>query len=80
MAPTLKVLQVKDYTIPLFGNKRPAPYGNLLVTDGKQMAWCKIRDEEGFPYRQYVVFRRKRFRVKNTGSLWTPKYEVGEEM
>lgn len=71
----LTVKRIVDYTIPLFGNKRCLPYGTLLVSDGTEEKRCPIHGD--FP--QYIIFRRRRYRVRRVGNLYHPLYEIVEE-
>jgi len=73
----MKITGVQGYTIPMFGNKRALPYGDLIVTDdeGKNEKLVPIKDEEGTG-RQYVTFMRKRYYVENAGSLYSPRFVI----
>lgn len=70
----LKVIGIQNYTIPMFGNKRCLPYGNLVVTDGDKTQVCPIKDASDGS--QYIHFRRKPYKVRNRGGLYSPVYAV----
>ena len=70
----LAVIKTVEYTIPMFGNKHSNPYGKLLVTDGKTEKICKILED--LSGNLYVTFHRKRYIVKNYGTLYSPHFEV----
>lgn len=67
----LVIKKICDYTIPIFGNKRVLPYAKLLVSDGITEKLRPIIDDGG---RQYITFNRKRYYIKNAGSLYSPHY------
>lgn len=69
----MKILKILEYTIPMFGNIRCMPYGKLLVSDGTKEKVVNIKDDKE---RQYFTFDRKRFYIKQTGSLYNPNYEL----
>lgn len=69
----MKIEKVVNYTIPYCGNKRIQPYGNLIVTDGIERKTCKIKDYE-HSARQYITFNRKRYDVRNAGTLYSPNF------
>lgn len=59
-----EVKGIISYTIPMFGNRRALPYGDLLI----------IRDSRDGE--QYVTFKRRRYPVVNIGSLYSPAYKL----
>ena len=69
----LVIKKICDYTIPIFGNKRVLPYAKLLVITEKLRP---IIDDGG---RQYITFNRKRYYIKNAGSLYSPHYVFADE-
>lgn len=69
----IKIEALKNYTIPYFGNKRIFSYGDLVVSDGKNRKTVKIKDEGA---KQYITFNRKRYYVRNAGSLYGPKFVI----
>lgn len=69
----IKILELKNYTIPYCGNKRIQPYGDLVVTDGAHKKTTKIMDDG---IKQYITFNRKRYYVRNAGKLYSPKYVI----
>lgn len=65
----ITIVKVVDWTIPLFGNKRIFAYGKLLVSDGKMRQLVTTKeDSSGL----YITFNRKRYRIRNNGSLYNP--------
>lgn len=71
----MKIEKVLNYTIPYCGNKRIFPYGDLVVTDGSEKKTCKIKDCTNSS-RQYITFNRKRYYIRNAGTLHSPKYVI----
>ena len=63
----ITIEKIISWTIPLFGNKRIFAYGKLLVSDGKTK-----EDSSG----SYITFNRKRYRIRNNGSLYNPLLQV----
>ena len=63
-----EVKGIISYTIPMFGNRRALPYGDLLIKV------CRIRDS--IDGGQYVTFKRRRYPVVNIGSLYSPAYKL----
>ena len=71
----IKVKDVLKWTIPMFGNKHSEPYGKLLVGDGETERVVKTKEDS---CGSYITFNRKRYRISNKGSLYSPKLEVAE--
>lgn len=71
----VQIKKVIDWTIPFFGNKRIFAYGKLLVSDGKKERIVKTKEDY---CGSYITFNRKRYRIKNNGSLYSPKLQVVE--
>ena len=69
----IKIEKLKNYTVPYCGNKRRFSYGDLVVSDGEIRKTVKIQ-EEGV--NQYVTFNRKRYYVRNAGTLYSPKFVI----
>lgn len=67
--------RVIDWTIPLYGNKRLFPYGTLKISDGKTKKVVKTKEEGG---KTFFTFQRKRYLIKNIGSLYSPNLQVCE--
>lgn len=68
----MRCVEIRDYTIPMFGNKRAFPYGKMLVEhEGRQKVVAFGDLEAGRPY---IVFDRKRYYFQNEGSLYNPKF------
>lgn len=65
--------KIIDYTVPLYGNKRLFPYATLLVRSGETRKVIKTKEDGNG---SYFVFNRKRYRMTNQGSLYSPKLEV----
>lgn len=70
-----EIISLSGYTIPMFGSNRILPYGNLEITDGETVKICSIKDEDNSPW-QYILFAGKRFRVRNAGRLYSPRYVI----
>lgn len=74
---------VHDWYIPTCGNVHSRPYGwvkvNGLLEDGTRVngVFKTYGDKwnEHSPY-QYIIINRQRYILKNTGSLWNPKFEI----
>lgn len=69
----IQIEELRNYTIPYFGNKRTLPYGNLVISDGEGRKTCKIQDDGA---KQYITFNRKRYYVRNAGRLYSPKFVI----
>lgn len=69
----IKIEKLKNYIISYCGNKRILPYGDLVVSDGENQKTCKIHEEGE---KQYITFNRKRYYVRNAGSLYSPKFVI----
>ena len=50
----IKILELKNYTIPYCGNKIIQPYGDLVVTDGAHKKTAKIMDDG---IKQYITLK-----------------------
>jgi len=75
--PKVNIIGLLDYTIPMFGNRRCMPYGKLKVTDGVETKIVPIKDgDASVGYQQYFTFNRKRYYIRNDGSLHAPRYVV----
>lgn len=73
MLPVIE--KIIDYTIPLYGNKRRLPYATLLVSAGKVKKVIKTKEENG---KAFFTLNRKRYGIKNNGSLYYPCLQVTE--
>lgn len=69
----IQIKELKNYTVPYYGNKRIMPYGDLVISDGENRKTCKILDDGG---KQYITFNHKRYYVRNVGSLYSPKFVI----
>lgn len=69
----IKIIELQNYTVPYFGNKRIQPYGDLVVSDGITQKTVKIMDDGD---KQYIIFNRKRYYVRNAGTLYRPKFVI----
>lgn len=67
------IQKIVNYTIPLFGNTHCLPYGSLLIAEDQDQKIVKIKDDGG---KQYFTYKRKRYYIRNTGSLYSPHYEL----
>lgn len=67
--------KVIDWTIPPFGNKRIFAYGKLLVSDGKTKRLVMMKEDY---CGSYITFNRKQYRIRNNGSLYSPRLQVEE--
>ena len=67
----IKIIGLENYIIPMYGNKRNLPYGDLIITDGMTSVKVKIKEDlKG----QYITFNHKRYYVSNVGRLYSPKF------
>ena len=75
----MKVKIIK-WCIPSFGNNHTMPYGTLQVTEGDYVQICKTKGDVIGEYNphfgQYIIFKRKRYKVINKGTLYSPKLEL----
>jgi hypothetical protein len=71
-------VQVIDWIIPHFGNTHIMPYGTLRVTNGEVTKICKTKGDRNTDIvgYQYITFQRKRYKVMNVGSLYSPKIKL----
>lgn len=70
----MRVKKILSYTIPLYGNRRIFPYGRMRVEhEGKEylVRFGDIDDQGRF----YITAARRRFYFRNTGSLYSPRFE-----
>lgn len=68
-----KIIKVKSWTIPMFGNSHCAPYGVLVVSDGETTKECRTQEN---PCHTYITFKRKRYIVVNSGQLHFPRLHL----
>lgn len=71
----LHIKKLVGYTIPLYDNKRLLPYGKLVVWDDNDMI-TKTVDIKEDGAKQYFCFKRKRYYIHNTGSLYSPNFQI----
>lgn len=73
-------VEIIKWCIPFFGNNHTMPYGTIRVTEGDYVQICKTKGDtigEYNPYiGQYITFNRKRYKVINKGTLYSPKLEL----
>lgn len=69
----ITIEKIISWTIPLFGNKRIFAYGKLLVSDGKTRRLVTTKEDSSG---SYITFNRKRYRIRNNGSLYNPLLQV----
>lgn len=84
MIGTKKVLVTPyDWYIPTYGNKHSMPYGwvkvNGVLEDGTRINGVfKTHGDlntDHFTY-QYIIINKQRYILRNTGSLYNPKFEI----
>ena len=73
----LRIKSFVSYSIPYFGNAHTMPFFTIVVTDGTTTQTCKskgdkVGDKENY---QYITFKRKRYKVTNKGTLYTPNLQ-----
>lgn len=74
-------ISLRNWTIPMYGNNHSIPYGTLRVRgeiDGKQVDVI-VRtkgDLCGDCTPQYVVINRKRYKVRNLGTMYFPQLSL----
>lgn len=67
----------QNITYPLYGNKHATAYGTLVI-DGKiGKKVCRIQ-EEADTYKNYIIYNRKRYYVKNIGRYMAANFVVDE--
>lgn len=71
----VQIIKVLKWTIPFFGNRRHFPYGKLLVSDGIKERVVKTKEDSS---RSYITFNRRRYAIRNNGSLYSPKLQAVE--
>lgn len=80
MTPQAKVVGFSCWTIPTFGNRHIVPYGTLIVSDGQHpKEYCKTKGDlytDGAYAYQYIVFRKRKYRVVNRGTMYSPKLDL----
>ena len=74
------ITSIVRWTIPIRGNSHFLPYGTLRVTDGVTTKNCRTKgdrwvDHDGY---QYITFKRKRYKVINSGTLHFPMLSLKE--
>lgn len=70
----MEVKQILSYTIPMYGNRRIFPYGRMKVEhEGREYVAC-FGDIDHLG-RFYITAGRQRFYFRNTGSLYSPRFE-----
>lgn len=73
-------VEIIDWRIPCFGNNHTMPYGTIQVTEGDYVQICKTKGDVIGEYNpcigQYITFKRKRYKVINKGTLYSPKLEL----
>lgn len=70
----LKIVKIVNYTIPYLGNRRSAPYAKLLVDGPSGAKIVETKELDCWPFTDYIVYARKRYSVRNVGSLYSPHY------
>lgn len=69
----MKIIELRSYTIPMFGNEHVQPYGKLVVSDdsGRVVTAKIMEDKDG---NQYITVNKKRYCVRNAGTLYNPQF------
>jgi hypothetical protein len=80
MKNKVEITSIVSWAIPFFGNSHFLPYGTLRVTDGVTTKNCQTKgdrlgDHDGY---QYITFKRKRYKVINSGTLHFPMLSLKE--
>ena len=73
-------VEIIKWCIPYFGNNHTMPYGTLRVTESDRTQICKTKGDKIGEYNQtigqYITFNRKRYKVLNKGTMFSPKIEL----
>lgn len=73
-------VEIIKWCIPYFGNNHTMPYGILQVSDANKTQICKTKGDKIGEYDhsigQYITFNRKRYKVINKGTMYSPKIEL----
>ncbi len=80
MENKVEITSVVSWAVPMCGNRHFMPYGTLRVTDGVTTKICQTKgdrwvDHDGY---QYITFKRKRYKVINSGKLLFPILSLKE--
>ena len=73
-----KVIKTIDHTVPFFDNKRTLPYATLEVTDVAGPV-ARVKVNETPSGEQYITYKRAKYPVVNTGSLYSPNWVIKED-
>ena len=78
MRRKIRILELKNYTIPFYGNRRNLPYFTLeiVVTEKGNAVTKEVVTKEDDEGRRYFVHNRRRYYVENIGSLYSPKIKL----
>lgn len=72
--PTLEIVKILNYTIPLYGSCHYAPYASLMLKDHEGNTFiAKIEECDD---KNVVKYKGFKYRVKNVGSLHSPSYVI----
>lgn len=72
--PTITLLKVLNYTVPMYGNKRVLPYATLLIKDWNGVE-KKVQTKEDYG-RVYIKVGGFTYYVKNNGGLHYPNLTI----
>lgn len=70
-----KVIKTNDHTVPFFDNERTLPYATLEVTDAAGPV-ARVKVNETPSGEQYITYKRAKYPVVNTGSLYSPNWVI----
>ena len=74
------LMDIVQWIIPTFGNRHIMPYGKLKVYDKKtgEIKIVKTRGDLATdnPTPQHIFFKRRKYLVVNSGTLWFPKLKL----
>jgi|GEM_PF-6713053 len=72
----IKIMGLKSYTIPMYGNSRLMPYGTLEVEMNGKRYFVDIKEEGA---EQYVTVNRKRYYIINIGGHHNPNFILKDD-
>ena len=69
----MEIIELCGYTIPMFGNEHVQPYGKLIVSDDKgRVVTAQIKEDKNG--NQYIGVNKKRYYIRNAGTLYNPQF------
>ena len=72
--PTVKILRVISYTVPMYGNKHMFPYAKLRIQDGNGV--IKVVNTQEADGEVFIKVNGFKYTVKNNGTLHEPSLEL----